>query len=75
MEGRLMITNHIDTEGNLTVVDDGLDPVPEPLPPAAVAAQAISDEITVRLEPATTIPEIKAAITEGLDAAIISLGG
>ena len=75
MEGSLMITNHIDTEGNLTVVDDGLDPVPEPLPPTVVAAQAISDEITVRLDPATTIPEIKAAIIDGLDAAIISLGG
>lgn len=75
MEGRLMITNHIDIQGNLTTVDDGLEPVPEPLPPTVVAAQAISDEITVRLEPANTIPEIKAAITEGLDAAIISLGG
>ena len=48
---------------------------PEPLPPTVVAAQAISDEITVRLDPATTIPEIKAAIIDGLDAAIISLGG
>lgn len=75
MEGSLMITNHIDTEGNLTVVDDGLPPVPEPLAPTVVAAQAISDEITVRLDPATTIPEIKAAIIDGLDAAIISLGG
>ena len=70
-----MITNHIDTEGNLTVVDDGLPPVPEPLPPTVVAAQAISTEITVRLDPAGTIPEIKAAIIDGLDAAIISLGG
>jgi hypothetical protein len=70
-----MITNHIDTEGNLTVVDDGLPPAPEPLPPTVVAAQAISTEITVRLDPAGTIPEIKAAIIDGLDAAIISLGG
>ena len=70
-----MITNHIDTEGNLTVVDDGIDPEPEPLPPAVVAAQAISTEITVRLDPAGTIPEIKAAIIDGLDAAIVSLGG
>jgi hypothetical protein len=75
MEGRLMITNHIDIQGNLTTVDDGLEPVPEPLPSAAVAAQAISTEITVRLDPAGTIPEIKAAITEGLAAAIVSLGG
>ena len=51
---------------------------PQPAPQTAaevVAAQAISDEITVRLDPAATIPEIKAAITEGLAAAIISLGG
>ena len=52
------------------------DPDPEPQPsPEVHAAQTISDEITVRLDPAGTIPEIKAAITEGLAAAIISLGG
>lgn len=51
---------------------------PQPAPQTAaevVAAQAISNEITVRLDPAGTIPEIKAAISEGLAAAIISLGG
>ena len=52
------------------------DPQPAPQPaPEVVAAQAISDEITVRLDPAGTIPEIKAAITDGLAAAIITLGG
>ena len=52
------------------------DPEPEVQPaPQVVAAQAISDEITVRLDPAGTIPEIKAAITDGLAAAIVSLGG
>jgi hypothetical protein len=52
------------------------DPQPAPQPTAeVVAAQAISTEITVRLDPAGTIPEIKAAITEGLAAAIVSLGG
>jgi hypothetical protein len=52
------------------------DPQPAPQPTAeVVAAQAISDEITVRLDPAGTITEIKAAITEGLAAAIVSLGG
>lgn len=52
------------------------DPEPEiQSAPQVVAAQAISDEITVRLDPAGTIPEIKAAITEGLAAAIVSLGG
>jgi hypothetical protein len=52
------------------------DPEPEiQSAPQVVAAQAISDEITVRLDPAGTITEIKAAITEGLAAAIVSLGG
>ena len=52
------------------------DPQPEPQPsPEVHAAQTISDEITVRLDPAGTISEIKAAITDGLAAAIISLGG
>jgi len=52
------------------------DPQPAPQPtPEVIAAQAISDEITVRLDPAGTIPEIKAAITDGLAAAIVSLGG
>jgi len=52
------------------------DPQPAPQPaPEVVAAQAISDEISVRLDPAGTITEIKAAITEGLAAAIVSLGG
>lgn len=50
------------------------DPVPQ-LSPEVHAAQAISDEITVRLDTAGTIPEIKAAIIDGLAAAIISLGG
>ena len=52
------------------------DPQPAPQPAAeVVAAQAISDEITIRLDPAGTISEIKAAITDGLAAAIVSLGG
>ena len=52
------------------------DPEPEiQSAPQVVAAQAISDEITVRLDPAGTISEIKAAITDGLAAAIVSLGG
>ena len=52
------------------------DPTPAPQPsPEVHAAQTISDEITVRLDPAGTISEIKAAITDGLAAAIVSLGG
>jgi len=43
--------------------------------PEVIAAQAISTEISVRLDPAGTISEIKAAITDGLAAAIVSLGG
>ena len=58
------------------IAQQAADPQPEPqLSPEVHAAQTISDEITVRLDPAATIPEIKAAITEGLAAAIISLGG
>ena len=58
------------------IAQQAADPQPEPQPaPEVVAAQAISTEITVRLDPAGTIPEIKAAITEGLAAAIVSLGG
>ena len=58
------------------IAQQAADPTPEVQPaPQVVAAQAISDEITVRLDPAGTIPEIKAAITDGLAAAIVSLGG
>ena len=58
------------------IAQQAADPQPEPQPaPEVVAAQAISDEITVRLDPAGTISEIKAAIIDGLEAAIVSLGG
>ena len=58
------------------IAQQAADPQPAPQPTAEViAAQAISDEITVRLDPAGTITEIKAAITDGLAAAIVSLGG
>ena len=48
---------------------------PPPSSPEVVAAQAISDEISSRMNEANTISEIKLAITEGLEAAITSLGG
>ena len=52
------------------------EPEPETIPSAeVVAAQAISDEISVRMNEADSISEIKLAITEGLEAAITSLGG
>ena len=63
-----------------TIISDNLIPSDEVLQvespaPEVIAAQAISDEITIRLDPAITISEIKAAITDGLAAAITSLGG
>jgi len=71
-----MIIETQDGQGNvISRVDDGLPIEPDPPTPEVIAAQAISDEITVRLEPAITINEIKAAITEGLAAAIVALGG
>ena len=58
------------------IAQQAADPQPAPQTAAeVVAAQAISNEITVRLDPTGTIPEIKAAITDGLAAAIVSLGG
>jgi hypothetical protein len=76
-DGTATLTDHTTNPPTITQLT-GL-PIYEPwvAPPAAevVAAQAISDEITIRLDPAGTIPEIKAAITEGLAAAIVSLGG
>lgn len=70
-----MIIETADGEGNvLDRIDDGVPVEPEPPSPEVHAAQTISDEITVRLDPAGTISEIKAAITDGLAAAIISLG-
>lgn len=48
---------------------------PPPSSPEVVAAQAISDEISSRMNEANTVIEIKLAITEGLEAAILSLGG
>ena len=50
------------------------EPPPEPSP-EVVAAQAISDEISSRIESAETVSELRLAITDGLAAAITSLGG
>ena len=76
-DGTGTLTDHTTEPATVTQLT-GLpiyEPAVEPPTPQVVAAQAISDEITVRLDPAGTIPEIKAAITDGLAAAIISLGG
>jgi hypothetical protein len=47
----------------------------EPPTPEVVAAQAISDEISSRIGSAETVSELRLAITDGLAAAITSLGG
>jgi len=62
------------TISNTLVASDEVLEIESPTP-EVIAAQAISDEIAVRLDPADTIAEIKAAITDGLAAAIVSLGG
>jgi hypothetical protein len=52
------------------------DPEPEIRPsPEVIAAQAMHDEISSRLTEATTINAVKLAITDGLDAAILTLQG
>ena len=47
----------------------------QPGDPVAVAAEAIRDEITTRLAPSgvNSIAEVKAAVIEGLDAAVARL--
>ena len=76
-------------DGTATLTDHTTDPptvteitglpiyeiIPDPPSPEVVAAQAISDEISLRIESAETVSELRLAITEGLSAAIISLGG
>lgn len=51
---------------------------PEPaivLSPEVIAAQAMHDEISSRVDEALTIGELKLAITEGLNAALAQLQG
>jgi hypothetical protein len=76
-DGTATVTDHTTNPPTITQLTGLATYEPWVAPPAAevVAAQAISDEITIRLDPAGTIPEIKAAITDGLAAAIVSLGG
>jgi hypothetical protein len=58
------------------VAQQAADPEPEIRPsPEVIAAQAISDEISSRIESAETVSELRLAITDGLAAAITSLGG
>jgi hypothetical protein len=76
-DGTATVTDHTTNPPTITLLTGLATYEPWVAPSAAevVAAQAISNEITVRLDPAGTIPEIKAAITDGLAAAIVSLGG
>ena len=76
-DGTATITDHTTSPPTITQLTalPIYEPAVEPPTPQVVAAQAISDEITIRLDPAGTISEIKAAITDGLAAAIITLGG
>ena len=76
-DGTATVTDHTTNPPTITLLT-GLatyEPWVAPPAPEVIAAQAISTEITVRLDPAGTILEIKAAISEGLAAAIVSLGG
>ncbi len=52
-----------------------LEILPDPPAPELIAAQAISEEISSRIALAETVTELRVAISEGLSAAIISLGG
>lgn len=70
-----MITEGYDSDGNfIERVDDG-QPVEIYVPPEVIAAQAISDEISSRIGSAETVSELRLAITDGLEAAIILLRG
>lgn len=69
---------HYSATGDVGVVETltGLPlPVPEPDPPEVVAAQVIAAEIDARLAPAdvNSIAEMKAAIRDGLAAAVEAL--
>lgn len=75
------ITDNGDGTGTLTTAEGetpitGL-PIPEPEPPApeVIAAQAISDEISLRMDEAVTIGDVKLAVTDGLLAALATLRG
>jgi hypothetical protein len=64
-------------DGVLVEVEDVPDPGPEPDPPEVVAAQVIAEEIDTRLAPSSvnSIAEVKAAIRDGLAAAVAQLRG
>lgn len=58
------------------ITQQAADPDPEPQPsPEVTAAQAISDEISSRMDEAVTIGDVKLAVTDGLLAALATLRG
>lgn len=64
--------------GQLVGTEDVPDPEPDEQPaPEVVAAQTIAEEIDARLAPAdvNSIAEVKAAIRDGLEAAVARLEG
>jgi hypothetical protein len=71
-----MIIETSDGQGNIiSRIDDGI-PADLVMPaPEVIAAQAISDEITTRVESATDFDGLKLAIIDGLSAALVQLQG
>lgn len=71
---------HTNSAGQVELVETltGLPvPAPDPDPPEVVAAEVIAAEIDARLAPAdvNSIAEVKAAIRQGLAAAVATLRG
>jgi hypothetical protein len=71
---------HTNPAGEVELVETltGLPvPLPEPAPPEVTAAEVIAAEIDARLAPAdvNSIAEVKAAIRQGLAAAVATLRG
>ena len=76
-DGTATLTDHTTNPPTVTQLT-GLptyEPWVAPSAPEVVAAQAISDEISSRMDEAVTIGDVKLAVTEGLEAAIIQLQG
>lgn len=72
----MIIKNEIYSGGELVDVEEIEVPDETPVPdPIAIAAEAIRDEITIRLQPSAvnSIAEVKAAVIQGLDAAVMRL--
>lgn len=76
-DGTATVTDYTTTPATVTELT-GLpiyEILPDPLSPEVIAAQAMHDEISSRVDEALTIGELKLAITEGLNAALVQLQG